>query len=328
MTKILICLVLVVGLWGQTGSIPPSSGSGGAGHTQNTDTGTNATSFQVDSSSSGPRIKNESGVLAARNAADSGYVAVKASSYEVDSVLAGVSTWCEALANGTDCIALTVPDSITTGYTLKLPNALPSGGQVLSFPTPSSGVSQAVWVTPVTVGTTQINWPIQMPVGVRSPGGTTTVGPFWTGTATNTTSAGDAANQEAYLQVTDANAATGFFMGRIYLPTGWVAGTSMTISMRFFSSAISQAHTVSVDTSCITTALTAPSSWNAASAPQSFTTSATIGVISTVTVTGVSLANCSAAGDYLRIRITRDGADGSTNTLNFLGSEVVFVRTL
>ncbi len=42
-------------------------------HTQNTDTGTTATSFQVDSGNSGPRIKNEAGVLAIRNSGDSAY---------------------------------------------------------------------------------------------------------------------------------------------------------------------------------------------------------------------------------------------------------------
>jgi hypothetical protein len=42
-------------------------------HTQNTDTGTTATSFQLDSGSSGPRIKNSSGELQARNAADNAY---------------------------------------------------------------------------------------------------------------------------------------------------------------------------------------------------------------------------------------------------------------
>lgn len=42
-------------------------------HTQNTDTGTTAQSFQLQSGSSGVRIKNNSGVLEARNAADSAY---------------------------------------------------------------------------------------------------------------------------------------------------------------------------------------------------------------------------------------------------------------
>jgi hypothetical protein len=42
-------------------------------HSQNTDTGTTQTSFQLDSGNSGPRLKNESGVVAIRNAGDSGY---------------------------------------------------------------------------------------------------------------------------------------------------------------------------------------------------------------------------------------------------------------
>lgn len=42
-------------------------------HTQNTDTGTTAQSFQLQSGSSGSRIKNASGVIEIRNAADSAY---------------------------------------------------------------------------------------------------------------------------------------------------------------------------------------------------------------------------------------------------------------
>jgi hypothetical protein len=42
-------------------------------HTQNTDTGTTATSFQLDSGASGPRLKNSSGEIQARNAADNAY---------------------------------------------------------------------------------------------------------------------------------------------------------------------------------------------------------------------------------------------------------------
>lgn len=44
----------------------------GNAHTQNTDTGTNSTTFQIGSA--GPKIKNSSGVIQARNAADSAYV--------------------------------------------------------------------------------------------------------------------------------------------------------------------------------------------------------------------------------------------------------------
>lgn len=42
-------------------------------HTQNTDTGTTQSSFQIDSGNSGPRIKNNSGTIEGRNAADSAY---------------------------------------------------------------------------------------------------------------------------------------------------------------------------------------------------------------------------------------------------------------
>lgn len=40
-------------------------------HTQNTDTGTTQVSFQLDSGNTGPRLKNVSGAVAARNAGDS-----------------------------------------------------------------------------------------------------------------------------------------------------------------------------------------------------------------------------------------------------------------
>jgi hypothetical protein len=42
-------------------------------HNQNTDTGTTSTSFQIDSGNGGSRLKNVSGVLHARNAADTGF---------------------------------------------------------------------------------------------------------------------------------------------------------------------------------------------------------------------------------------------------------------
>lgn len=43
-------------------------------HLQNTDSGTTATSFQLDSGNTGVRIKNNAGVLEARNSVDSAYV--------------------------------------------------------------------------------------------------------------------------------------------------------------------------------------------------------------------------------------------------------------
>lgn len=47
------------------------------GHTQNTDTGTSSTVFQVDAGNSGPKIKNSSGTLEVRNAADNAYAPIK-----------------------------------------------------------------------------------------------------------------------------------------------------------------------------------------------------------------------------------------------------------
>jgi hypothetical protein len=48
-----------------------------AGHTQNTDTGTTSQTFQLQSGSSGAKLKNNSGVFEARNAADSAYADAK-----------------------------------------------------------------------------------------------------------------------------------------------------------------------------------------------------------------------------------------------------------
>lgn len=53
-------------------------------HEQNTDTGTDKTSFQLDMKKSGPRVKVESGGLSARNAADSAYVNFRAKDVTVD----------------------------------------------------------------------------------------------------------------------------------------------------------------------------------------------------------------------------------------------------
>jgi hypothetical protein len=54
-------------------------------HTQNTDTGTTGTTFQIDSGNSGPKVKNNSNVLEVRNNADDDYLPVKASSFKTAS---------------------------------------------------------------------------------------------------------------------------------------------------------------------------------------------------------------------------------------------------
>lgn len=53
-------------------------------HTQNTDTGTTSTTFQIDSGNLGPKIKNNSGTLEVRNEADDAYADLRALSYYGD----------------------------------------------------------------------------------------------------------------------------------------------------------------------------------------------------------------------------------------------------
>ena len=73
------------------------------GHTQNTDTGTTSATFQLDSGSSGPKLKDNSGVLEARNAADDAYADIKGK----DLVAGG---------NITDGTYATSPAQIKTAY--------------------------------------------------------------------------------------------------------------------------------------------------------------------------------------------------------------------
>lgn len=66
-------------VWADVSSLAGSSGTSfcvgndSRLHTQNTDTGTTATSFQIDSGNSGTRVKNVSGAMQVRNAADSAF---------------------------------------------------------------------------------------------------------------------------------------------------------------------------------------------------------------------------------------------------------------
>jgi hypothetical protein len=56
-------------------------------HTQNTDTGTTEQTYQLQSGSSGVRIKNNAGVLEARNAADGAYAVAKVKDLVADGVM-------------------------------------------------------------------------------------------------------------------------------------------------------------------------------------------------------------------------------------------------
>jgi hypothetical protein len=58
----------------------------GAGHTQNTDTGTTSTTFQIDSGNTGPKLKNNALTLEVRNAADNAYAPLTASQITTSAV--------------------------------------------------------------------------------------------------------------------------------------------------------------------------------------------------------------------------------------------------
>jgi len=60
-------------------------------HAQNTDTGTTSVGFQLDSGNSGPRIKNESGKIAIRNAADNDYADLHVKNLTIDGEITEVS---------------------------------------------------------------------------------------------------------------------------------------------------------------------------------------------------------------------------------------------
>lgn len=55
-----------------------------AGHTQNTDTGTTSETFHVDSDASGPKLKNATGILQIRNAADDDYADIRVKNLTVE----------------------------------------------------------------------------------------------------------------------------------------------------------------------------------------------------------------------------------------------------
>lgn len=118
----------------------------GASHTQNTDSGTTQTSFQIDSGNSGPRIKNNAGVLEARNASDDDYADFRAKTVSAgDGTVAGEAVLNELSANGSNYISWLAPDSITNTLRLKFPNADPAGS-ALNCAAPSANISLCTWL--------------------------------------------------------------------------------------------------------------------------------------------------------------------------------------
>lgn len=77
------------------------------GHTQNTDTGTTSPTFQLDSGNTGARIKNNTGILEARNAADNAYADFRAKNATFDKV-----TVTAAPQDGSDLVNKTYADGL------------------------------------------------------------------------------------------------------------------------------------------------------------------------------------------------------------------------
>lgn len=90
-----------------------------ASHTQNTDTGTTSTTFQIDSGNTGPKLKNFGGTLEIRNAADSGFANLRVEDLDVKGDLTYV--------HSTDVY---LGDSIVTLNALVMDSTMNSNGGV------------------------------------------------------------------------------------------------------------------------------------------------------------------------------------------------------
>ncbi|MGL5064154.1 MAG: hypothetical protein ACRC62_29560 [Microcoleus sp.] len=80
-------------------------------HAQNTDTGTTSVSFQLDSGNGGPRVRNESGVLAVRNSADTAYADLTIRNLTVQGTTTTVNTETVDVADN----ILNINSNVTTG---------------------------------------------------------------------------------------------------------------------------------------------------------------------------------------------------------------------
>lgn len=114
------------------GTLTCAAISGGA-HTQNTDSGTTQTSFQIDSGNTGPRVKNSSGTLQVRNAADGALAPLAASVITADSFTTSGSgagslelTQGTAPSAGTTSVKLYAHSAVTS-YIMRLPSAAATG---------------------------------------------------------------------------------------------------------------------------------------------------------------------------------------------------------
>jgi hypothetical protein len=80
-------------------------------HTQNTDTGTTATAFQIDSGNGGPKLKNISGVLHVRNAADNAPVDLVVQNLTVSGTTTTINSETVSVADN----IIELNNNVTTG---------------------------------------------------------------------------------------------------------------------------------------------------------------------------------------------------------------------
>jgi hypothetical protein len=320
-------------------------GDGGSGHTQNTDTGTTQTTFQIDSGNSGPKLKNNAGVLEARNAADDDYADFRAKTVSAgDGTVAGEIPLYELAANGTNYISWLAPDAITNTLRLKVPNADPAA-QVLNCAAPSSNISTCTWQTPVTTSSSDTftnktvdaegtGNAITIPTTVWLPGAgcnNATASSFWdlpTSTPAVPACVTGTNTQKGVLGFADTSG--GFSAQNEYLLPDDFTG-AIDAKIIWSTSATSGNAKWSLSTIC--TAVGATETDDPAFNTASTVTTAAPGTanrLQTSAITGVTATGC-AAGEFLHVKIFRDGNDGSDTiaaTANLVGVELKIRRAM
>lgn len=110
-------------------------------------TGTLSTTFQIDSDASGPKLKNNAGILEVRNAADDDYADIKCHSLilEKESGTAGKMGVYEANSTDTSKTGFKGAASIADDMYFQFNNADPGANAIFACDAPSTGVSAMKW---------------------------------------------------------------------------------------------------------------------------------------------------------------------------------------
>jgi hypothetical protein len=114
--------------------------------------GTTNQTYQIDINNSGPKLKNNSGVMEIRNSADSAYSTLKALSFITDKTSGTAGQNCVYTSYLTDTYGICVEgndDNLSANLLLKYPTGNPTTS-ILVYATPSSNRSQGSWYNIVT----------------------------------------------------------------------------------------------------------------------------------------------------------------------------------